>query len=74
MNFFYCKNYFYFIEDDEDKEKSLLMLKLHAEMYALDDKYQVFELSTLAMQKYENRLKEIEFCKSFYNQLLKCTN
>jgi len=57
MNFFYCENYFDSIEGDEGKEKPLSMLKLHAEMYALGDKYQVPELSRLATQKYEGRLK-----------------
>lgn len=33
------------------------MLELHAEMYALGDKYQAPGLSKLAMQKYEDRLK-----------------
>lgn len=71
MNFFYCENYFDSIEGDEGKEKPLSMLKLHAEMYALGDKYQVPELSRLATQKYEGRLKRDWISQVFLRSIAK---
>lgn len=71
MNFFYCEDYFDSIKNDEDKEKSLSMLKLHAEMYALNDKYQASELSRLAMQKYESRLKRDWVSQIFLRSIVK---
>ncbi len=57
MDFFYCGDYSDPTEGDEGKEEPLSMLELHAEMYALGDKYQAPGLSRLATQKYEGRLK-----------------
>ena len=57
MDFFYCGDNSDPTKGNEDKEKPLSMLELHAEMYALGDKYQAPGLSRLAMQKYEGRLK-----------------
>ena len=56
MDFFYCGEYSDPSEGDKGKEAPLSALELHAEMYALGDKYQAPELSRLAMQKYEGRL------------------
>lgn len=57
MNFFYYGDYSDPIEGDKGKEGPLSALELHAELYALGDKYQVPGLSRLAIQKYEGRLK-----------------
>ncbi len=56
-DFFYCGDYSDPTGGDEGKEEPFSILELHAEMYALGDKYQAPGLLRLAMQKYEGRLK-----------------
>ena len=57
MDFFYGGDYSDLTEGDEGKEEPLSMLELHAEMYALGDKYQTPGLRRLAMRKFNSRLR-----------------
>lgn len=57
MQFFYFGDYPDPSNDQENEEAPLSALELHAEMYAIGDKYQAPGLSRLAVQKYKDRLK-----------------
>lgn len=59
------------IESDKIEGAPLSALELHAEMYALGDKYQATELSRLAMQKYKDRLKRDWVPRDFLRSITK---
>ncbi len=71
MSFFYDEDYSDPTEGDENKEVPLSALELHAEMYALGDKYQAPGLSRLATQKYERSLKRDWVPEDFLRSIAK---
>ena len=74
MNFFYYGDYCDPIEGDEGKEGPLSAWELHAELYALGDKYQVPGLSRLAMQKHKGRLKRAWDPQKFLRSIARVYN
>ena len=56
ITFLYYREYLDPIESDKTEEAPLSALELHAEMYALGDKYQASGLLRLALQNYKNFL------------------
>ncbi len=59
------------IEGDKFEEAPLSALELHAEMYALGDKYQATRLSRLAMQKFKDKLKREWIPRDFLRSIAK---